>query len=162
MCLFFISGISDIHPSSHTSITEDYASTLIDDYHQSLQAVYGENIPDTKKGISAVGMVIINKELESDQSTLSIKARIENEGTTPPEYVTFKVVTGNDSELQKMLKSARIVYIGNQLIIDDTKSELAVNFLLSSEQSSNKTPHIESISTEMISVRRGNSVEINI
>ena len=169
MCLLLLSGVTQNNdemlsasPIHYSSISEHYASSLVEDYNDILRESYGENIPAMKAGVSAVGMVIIREESSEELSTLSIKARIEKEDASPPEYITFTIQADNDKKLPATIESARIVYIGNQLIVDDIKSDLAVNFLIESENGMNKTPFISTVNAEKITVKRGNFVEINI
>lgn len=164
MCLVLMSGISDAadKEATYSVITEVHASALIEDYNNVLKESYGSDVPAIKKGMTAVGMIITKEEILNGVASTIIKARIEHNAPTLPEYVTFKIVLDDPYELPIMIERARIVYIGNQLIIDDLNTNEAINFFVVSRKTHNKTPHIKTMATKMISVKKGNSVEINI
>lgn len=134
-----------------------YSDTdLLSTYQQELTGIYGDNIPKIKLGFAAEGKVAISYTERRDK----LMHIIDFEGYTyekDPKHAQFEIYVTEKQNLPENIAKAKIVYLGNQLILEDLESELLINFFSESYlHPQNKAPQLTTILTPGIGVRMEN------
>jgi hypothetical protein len=153
LCLSFL--LSCKQGPSYNKV--DYShEDLLATYQQELTGIYGDNIPKIKAGFAAEGRVAISYTERRDK----LMHIIEFEGYTyekDPKHAQFEIYVTEKLDLPESVGKAKIVYLGNQLILEDMESDLLINFFSESYlHPQNKAPEINTVLTPGIGVRMEN------
>jgi len=132
---------------NNEDLNETIIETLINDYTQKLTYSFGNNIPPIMKPFSAIGS--IESDLlkgENGQIAQGFLFTSETEIEEKSKWLKFQFDIKEPIDFPKEIKKARIIFIGNQLIIQDIKNNFLVNlFVKTGEDVENSTPQLTTI-----------------
>lgn len=119
--------------------------SLVESYNATLLETHGE-IPGLIKGFIMDSDIVSNKIKDADMFVLIIDINPR---------LKFQVNVATNIAFPETMKNAKIVFIGNQLIIADQKEEPLFNFYVVNEKGTNKTTWIEnSINTSGLIIEK--------
>lgn len=127
-------------------ITEEVSNELVTEYNQALFNKFGLVIPEIQKGFSTNGTLESELRQDGKDSYLILMFREKGEDGSITKTTKFDFGLDQKIAFPKSIENAKIIFIGNQLIIKDIQSDFSMNFFVKTDAKTvNKVSSIKTI-----------------
>ncbi|MEM7513299.1 MAG: hypothetical protein AAF388_20395, partial [Bacteroidota bacterium] len=152
MMTFLLVSSFEVNKASFEPYQYPDFEALISEYNQGIEL----NFNEAQKGFIEEGMfesnILVNDE---GKNLLVFSLKKFDEKGKLNNAIKFDFLCVKELSVPQTIRNARIVYMGNQLILIDTDGDFHINlYVRNSEESLNKTPTLNTLEGESLAIQK--------
>ena len=137
------------------NLTDTEINNLVKDYNKSLFEKFGVNTPSIQKGKVYNGFLESNTLEEAEGLFLAFLLTEIDKNGNETKITRFDFGLDNKIDFPNEIKNANVIFIGNQLIINDIDKNTWINlFVQNDDETKNITPSIETINGRYLGIEK--------